>query len=235
MRRNWVSTLLAVVWAVPIGQSEPALAQEVSLSDIICPSATEDPPKAPMGAVVRRPRDYVRYWPQSWVCEPLIESVANLWLPHVKQEVNAQTGETYHAIEPFAPPEPSPAPRWHARLSWKLLLTTRRNDQEPAILIVKVEYEQPSLARFDMFDSLTAKGLTGTSSRVLNEGASEACLKVKNNCKHAEEVVLEVPQAVLRNAIRTGLLIDLLGHGRTERLAIPKEALWAFGERVQLR
>jgi hypothetical protein len=116
-----------------------------------------------------------------------------------------------------------------------MLVSTRRNDQAPATLVVKVEYEQPSLARFDMFDSLTAKGVRGASSRVLTEAASEACLKVRNDCKHAEEIVLEIPRVVLRNAIRTGLLIDLLGHGRTERLAIPKEALWAFGERIQLR
>jgi hypothetical protein len=114
------------------------------------------------------------------------------------------------------------------------IFRARRNDQSPATLVVKAEYEQPSLARFDMFVALTAKGVRGASSRVLNEAASEACLRARNNCQHAEEIVLEIPRDSLRSAIKTGLLIDLLGHGRTERLAIGKEALWAFGEKAQL-
>ena len=70
---------------------------------------------------------------------------------------------------------------------------------------------------------------------MLDEDRSEACLRLKNDCKHAEEIVLEIPRDALRSAISTGLLVDLLGHGRTERLAIGKEAIWAFCERAGLR
>lgn len=212
-----------------------AWAQAGGLAGITCPPTAEDPPKSPLGVVMRRPPDFVRYWPQTWVCQPRIESVANLWLAQVTQETDAKTGRTYHVLEPVPPPEPSPWPRWHARLSWKLLLSAGGNGEEPATLIVRAEYEQPSLARFDLFVTLTANGVTGISSRVLDEGASEACLKVRNDCRHAEEIVLEIPREALRSAGRNGLLIDLMGHGRTERLAIGKEALWAFGGRAGLR
>lgn len=227
------SRLRRLLCAAMLGHAGAALSQAGNLSDITCPSATEDPPKAPLGAVMRRPLDYARYWPETWVCTPRVDAVANLWLAQVKQEPYA--GEMNYTVEPWSSPEPSPPPRWHARLSWKLRVGARRNDQAPATLVVRAEYEQPSLARFDMFVSLTAKGVTGASSRVLNEDASEACLRVRNDCKHVEEIVLEIPRDSLRSAVRTGLLIDLLGHGRTERLAISKEAIWALNERAQLR
>ena len=212
---------------------QPAQASE--LLDVACPPETEEPPAAALGTVTRRPRDYVRYWPQTWICEPRMEAVANLWLAQVKLEKDAQTGESYYSIEPSTPSVPSHLPRWHARFAWKLRLNASAEDTSPAMLFVTVEYEQPSLARFDMFVSLTARGVTGRSSRVTDEAASNACLKVRNDCMHAEEIVLEIPRDALRKAARTGLLIDLLGHGRTERLAIGKEIVWAFVERARLR
>ena len=163
-----------------------------------------------------------------------MEAIANLYLAQVKQEADADTGESYYTVEPLAPPE-SPLPRWHARLFWKLRLNAAADDTSPATLVVRAEYEQPSIARFDMFVALTAKGVVGRSSRVLDEDASQACLKVRNDCLHAEEIVLDIPRDALRGAMRTGLLIDLLGHGRTERLAIGKEIVWALGQRAQLR
>ncbi len=224
-----------LLWASVLGSAGVTVGHASDLSEITCPSATEDPPKAPFGTVMRRPRDYVRYWPESWICEPRNEAIANLFLAQVAQETDAGTGETYHTVEPLSPPEASPQPRWHARLSWKLRLHAGADDRSPATLIVRAEYEQPSLARFDMFVALTAKGVAGRSSRVLDEGTSQACLKVRNDCRHVEEIVLEIPRDALRDAMRTGLLIDLLGHGRSERLAIGKEIIWALGQRAQLR
>jgi hypothetical protein len=175
-----------------------------------------------------------RHWPQTWICNERNDIVARLYLGDIKQEVDTR-GVTYHLYEPRADYRPSPVPRWHAKLTWKLLLSAGRNDLSPAILEVKAEYEQPALARFDMFVSLTAKGVRGREARVINEGASVACLRERNDCRHTEEVVLEIPRDSLRRAIRTGLLIDLIGYGRTERLAIGKEVLWALGEKAQLR
>lgn len=237
VRRSVRSLAAALGFAVSIAippLGVPA-AQAAELADITCPSATEEPPRAPLGTVMRRPRDYVRYWPQTWICEPRMEAVANLYLSQVKQESDADTGAIVYSVEPLSVPEPSPAPRWHARLSWKILLPAGHDGPKPATVIVRAEYQQPSLARFDMFVSLTAKGVVGTSSRVLDEGASEACLRTRNDCRHVEEVVLEIPREALRRATRTGLLIDLLGHGRTERLAIGKEVVWALGQRAGLQ
>lgn len=230
--KNVASSLLAAAVGTCPGAG---WAQAGDLSAITCPPAAEEPPKTPLGVVMRRPADYVRYWPQTWICEPRIDAVANLWLAQVRQDVDGRTGESYYTLEPMSPPEPSRSPRWHARLSWKMLIGAHPDDLSAARLVVKAEYEQPSLARFDMFVSLTAKGVTGASSRVLDEGRSEACLRARNDCMHAEEVVLEIPRDALRSAMGTGLLIDLLGHGRSERLAIGKEAVWAFGVRAGLR
>jgi hypothetical protein len=224
-----------LLFAAALGYAQAALAQAGDLSNITCPSATEEPPKAALGAVTRRPRDYVRYWPRTWVCEPRMDAVANLWLAQVKQETDGRTGDRYHVVEPFAVPEDSPWPRWHARLSWKMLMPAVGAGEAPATLVVKADYEQPSLARFDMFVSLTAKGVTGISSRVLNESTSEDCLRTRDDCRHSEEIVLKISSDALHAAVRTGLLIDLLGHGRSERLAIPKEAIWAFSVRSGLR
>ena len=231
----WANALRRLLWSSMLGLAAAAPVHATDLSEVSCPSATEDPPPAPIGTVMRRPRDYVRFWPESWICEPRMEAVANLWLAQVKEETDARTGGTHYTVEPQSPPAPSPLPRWYARLTWKLRLDARPDDASPAILFVKAEYEQPSLARFDTFVSLTAKGVAGRSSRVLDEDASQACLRVRNDCRHTEEIVLEIPRDALRSGMRTGLIIDLLGHGRTERLAIGKEILWAFGQRARLR
>ena len=53
--------------------------------------------RLPLGVVTRRPPDFVRYWPQTWICQPRIDAVANLWLSQVKQEADGQTGETYYS------------------------------------------------------------------------------------------------------------------------------------------
>jgi hypothetical protein len=210
-------------------------AQTSDLSGVSCPPATEEPPSTPLGVVLRRPPDYVRHWPQTWICETRIEAVANLWLPQVRQETDDRTGESRYVLEPASVPERPRSIRWQGRLTWKMLMDAQPQDSGPVTLIVRAEYEQPSLARFDMFVSLTAKGVTGTSSRVLDEGASHACLRDRNDCTHVEEVMLEIPREAMRSAMKTGLIIDLLGHGRSERLAIGKEAVWAFGERAGLR
>ncbi len=235
MSIGWKGMATALLSAALGTHAGAGWSQAGDLADITCPPEAEEPPRTPLGVVLRRPPDYVRYWPQTWICEPRIDAVANLWLPHVKQETDERTGDSYYTLEPLSSPEPSRTPRWHARLSWKMWIRAQPDDHAPARLVIKAEYEQPSLARFDTFVSLTAKGVTGASSRVFDEAASEACLRTRNDCRHVEQVVLEIPRAALGGAMRTGLLIDLLGHGRSERLAIGKEAVWALGERAGLR
>jgi hypothetical protein len=234
MRSIWKGFARGLL-AAAVGASGAGWAQMSDLSGIACPPATEEPPKTPLGVVLRRPPDYVRHWPQTWICEPRIEAVANLWLPQVRQETDGLTGESRYVLESLSSPERPRSTRWQALLSWKMLMDAQPQELRPVTLVVRAEYEQPSLARFDMFVSLTAKGVAGSSSRVLDEGSSQACLRDRNDCRHVEEVVLEIPREAMRSAMKTGLIIDLLGHGRSERLAIGKEAVWAFGERAGLR
>jgi hypothetical protein len=210
--------------------------EAAELSDIICPSATESPPTPPLGAAMPyRPQELERHWPQTWICKAHNEVLANLAMAQVGQEGDPRTGKQSYTIQPLPRADPSPPTRWHARLSWKLYLSIHPGEQAPATLLVKAEYEQPSIARFDMFVSLTTKGIRGVASQVIDEAASEACLEARNDCTHREEIMLEIPRDALRRAVSTGLLVDLMGHGRTERLAIRKEFIRALNEKAQVR